>query len=85
MSPSRRVRGSCVVGSIVCTWWLARGASGERALMTGIAVVVGMYLPALVMVLRRPNEGPLPVWLERVAGMLPSRLRGRATMETAVS
>ena len=28
-------------------------------------VLVGVYLPTLVMVLRRPNEGQLPDWLER--------------------
>jgi hypothetical protein len=29
-------------------------------------VLAGVYFPALVMVLRRPNEGPVPAWLERV-------------------
>jgi hypothetical protein len=47
--------------------------------LNGIAVVVCMYLPALVMVLRRPNEGVLPGWLERLSRLLPSSLRGRAT------
>ena len=28
-------------------------------------VLLGVYLPALIMVLRRPNEGALPEWLER--------------------
>jgi hypothetical protein len=27
-------------------------------------VLASCYLPALVLVLRRPNEGPIPVWLE---------------------
>jgi len=46
--------------------------------INGIAVVVCMYLPALVMVLRRPNEGVVPAWLERTAAFLPRRLRGEA-------
>lgn len=45
----------------------------------GIAVIVCMYLPALVMVLRRPNDGALPSWLERVAALLPKPLRGTAS------
>lgn len=46
--------------------------------LNGIAVVVAIYLPAVVMVLRRPNEGTVPAWLERFSRLLPSRLRGRA-------
>jgi len=46
--------------------------------LNGIAVVVCMYLPALVMVLRRPNEGVVPAWLERAAAVLPKRLRGQS-------
>jgi hypothetical protein len=38
----------------------------ERPLVTGRSYVLFFaYLPALVMVLRRPNEGPTPAWLER--------------------
>jgi hypothetical protein len=40
-------------------------------------MVVGMYLPALVLVLRRPNEGVAPAWLERFASHLPGWLSGR--------
>jgi hypothetical protein len=29
-----------------------------------------LYLPALIMVLRRPNVGAVPVWLERIAARL---------------
>ena len=35
-----------------------------------------LYLPALVMVLRRPNVGTVPAWLEAVAARLPARVRG---------
>jgi len=33
-------------------------------------VLVGVYLPVVVMVLRRPNEGPLPPWLEQALAKL---------------
>ena len=33
------------------------------------------YFPALAMVLRRPNTGPLPPWAERLAGRLTTRNR----------
>ena len=56
-----------------------RGLPTDQYLRTnGIAVVACMYLPALVMVLRRPNEGPVPEWLERAAAYLPARLRGQS-------
>jgi hypothetical protein len=42
------------------------------------AVVVCMYLPALVMVLRRPNAGVVPAWMERASSFLPRPLRGTA-------
>ena len=29
----------------------------------GLLMVVFVYLPALAVVLRRPNEGPLPAWM----------------------
>jgi hypothetical protein len=36
-----------------------------------------MYAPALLLVLRRPNDGWVPAWVERLANHLPARLRGR--------
>jgi len=35
-----------------------------------------LYVPALIMVLRRPNVGVVPAWLERAAARLPSGIRG---------
>jgi hypothetical protein len=49
----------------------------------GLAIVIGLYLPALWMVLRRPNEGAVPAWLERASALLPSWLRGRAPVTEA--
>ena len=41
-----------------------------------IAVLLGVYLPALVILLRRDNRGNVPAPIERVAAHLPSWLRG---------
>jgi hypothetical protein len=38
--------------------------------------MVACYLPALVIVLRRPNEGPAPRWLERWIADWPQWIRG---------
>jgi len=40
--------------------------------------IVAMYLPCLVMVLRRPNDGRIPPWLERTIAQWPSWIRGRS-------
>jgi hypothetical protein len=37
-----------------------------------------LLLPCVVMLLRRPNEGPAPAWLERRVAGLPRWLRGTA-------
>ena len=47
--------------------------------------VASIYVPALVMVLRRPNEGPLPSWAERAVAWLPTWIRGRALNGREVS
>jgi len=75
-----------VVGSDIAlgVYALARGIDQSRFYwINGIAVVVTMYLPALVMVLRRPNEGIIPQWLERATSVLPQRFRGRAPLAAA--
>jgi hypothetical protein len=46
-----------------------------------IPILVLMYLPALYMVLRRPNHGALPPWLERRVAAWPRWVRGAATSE----
>jgi hypothetical protein len=59
---------------------LVIGVRGARqpAFSSDAFVLLGVYVPAFVMVLRRPNEGVLPAWLERVAPTLPRSLRGRS-------
>ena len=44
----------------------------------GNVLVLFFYLPALVMVLRRPNEGAVPAWLESVARAVSAARRGVA-------
>lgn len=50
--------------------------------LSGRAIVLAMYLPATLMILRRPNEGPVPEWLERRIASWPAWLRGRARVLT---
>ena len=52
-------------------------AGRQPAFDSGPFVLAGVYLPTLVMVLRRPNEGSVPGLIERMAGVLPPILRGR--------
>jgi hypothetical protein len=46
-------------------------------------IVALLYLPALAMVLRRPNEGTIPAWLEQVVSRRPAWLRGRSGLGTS--
>ena len=43
--------------------------------------ILGYYLPALVLVLQQPNEGPAPAWLETRVARLPAWLRGSSPEE----
>jgi len=40
--------------------------------------VTAMYIPCLIMVLRRPNEGRMPLWIDRATAGWPSWIKGRA-------
>lgn len=51
--------------------------------MNSLAMLITMYLPTLVLVLRRPNEGTVPHWLERASRVLPAPLRGTPTPNAA--
>jgi hypothetical protein len=44
-------------------------------------VIAGLYLPVFIMVLRRPNEGALPAWIDRPTRWLPVWLRGTSPIE----
>jgi hypothetical protein len=45
--------------------------------------VAAMYLPCLVMILARPNEGRVPDWVDRAISRWPVWLRGRALRSDA--
>jgi hypothetical protein len=55
------------------------GTLNERVIFGGTAVVYYLYLPCLAMVLRRPNAGTVPAWLDRITVAFPSWLRGTPT------
>ena len=42
------------------------------------AFVIALYIPATILVLRRPNSGPLPSWIERRIAGWPMWLKGKA-------
>jgi hypothetical protein len=50
-----------------------------------VVIVWTLYLPALVIVLRRPNEGSMPAWVESLTLRLPKWLRGRPEDRVAVA
>jgi len=56
--------------------------TAEYLLVSRPAIVWLMYLPALAMVLRRPNEGEVPAWIERAASRCPLWLRGKPNPPT---
>jgi hypothetical protein len=71
-----------VIGSdvVLAVYALTRGAERSGYFHTNsTAIVLAMYLPVLVMVLMRPNEGTVPDWLERGSAALPRWLRGAST------
>jgi hypothetical protein len=51
---------------------------------SGRVILALMYLPALAMVLRRPNEGTAPVWLEHRVAAWPAWLRGTPASHVSV-
>ncbi|PYP77273.1 MAG: hypothetical protein DMD35_15685 [Gemmatimonadetes bacterium] len=46
------------------------------ALASGRYYTLLLFLPATIMVMRRPNEGSLPAWLEARIAAWPKWLRG---------
>jgi hypothetical protein len=45
-------------------WWFATRENPEYVRAAAPYVLAGVYLPALLMVLRRPNAGAVPGWIE---------------------
>jgi len=62
-----------VASWIACEWWVHKGLmlgmSAETLLSVHIVVPL-LYLPCLIMVLRRPNEGSMPMWIDQAAARI---------------
>jgi hypothetical protein len=66
-----------LVGWLISLQALNR-TGGMPAFESDYLVLIGVYLPALVMVMRRANEGRVPAFVERIVARGPVWLRGRA-------
>jgi hypothetical protein len=74
-----------LLGLLLCQWvaaaiWWASWFAWPRPETTYVAaaspfVLVGVYVPALLVVLRRPNTGDLPAWIERLFSLAGIRIR----------
>jgi hypothetical protein len=68
------------LGSWLAALWLSVGGPYETdvARFTVSARAVGwcLYLPCVLMILRRPNAGAVPAWLERAVARVSARPRG---------
>jgi hypothetical protein len=66
----------------VAAWVIALQAlnrpGGQPPFESNSLVLLGVYAPALIMVLRRDNVGPLPAFIERRIARWPSWIRGAA-------
>jgi hypothetical protein len=67
---ARTRRETMVLSGVSATAWVASllvniQADRQPAFSSVPYVLAGVYLPALIMVLRRPNEGQVPEWVER--------------------
>ena len=67
--------------------WLGWNITSPRpkAVDSAVWAVTLLYVPALFMVLRRPNEGLVPPWIESAVAPLPAWIRGRAPRDRAIS
>lgn len=78
LAASRLEKYALIVASdIAFLIWMALGhdsAAGPR--IAEWCVILGIYLPCLVMLLRRPNEGAVPEWLSRGASSVVRLTRG---------
>jgi hypothetical protein len=76
------VPASAIEASVLAlaSWFVDPISQSKLVTMSGFgaigqAMLVCMYLPALIFVLRRPNEGPASAWIEQAARRLPGSLR----------
>lgn len=75
-----------LAGGVVGAIWIARHFMKPSAVqLSGPYVMLGCYVPALWIVLRRANVGEVPQWLERATVSLPAALRGRSPLLAELS
>lgn len=79
MPDSRRQHYALILpGSIAFIVWMLVGReSAEGPKVAEWCVMAGIYLPCLIMVLRRSNEGDLPTWIVSGFGRTRTMLSGR--------
>lgn len=75
-------------GLTTLAYYGAARIPGSATFLSGLSAasavfMASLYLPVLIMVLRRPNQGPVPLWLESTSRLFPSWLRGSAEGEPA--
>ena len=61
--------------------WTSEGPSKSDM---GQWVILSLYIPALLVVLRRRNEGRVPGWVQRWVSRLPAWLRGTEPAGSAI-
>ena len=75
-----------LAAGVVGVFWIVRHFMQPSAVqLSGPYVLLGCYLPALYIVLRRPNVGLVPAKLESVVGALPEWVRGCSTRSASIS
>jgi hypothetical protein len=57
--------------------WPSYSNFAAYAMANSHALLALVYLPALAMALWRPNEGPAPLWLDRMLRRAPAWIRGQ--------
>lgn len=56
------------------TWFVLLPVGVPHVAPAAPYVMAGLYLPALIVVLRRSNEGPVPAWVDRALGKVATRV-----------
>lgn len=74
--------GACGIVAALA-WFILLPEKGSHVNAAAPYVMVGLYLPALIMVLRRPNEGRIPVWLDSALARVAVRAKAISTAFSA--
>ena len=73
--------GSSLLVDVIVGDWPGYSSFAAYATANSHALLALIYLPALIMMFRQPNEGPAPAWLDRALARAPSWLRGQSVGE----